>query len=150
MSKRFVVYGIQFDLDDPSLTPTQVQSLFGKSVNKAFRTLNDVYPLDYLKKNEADIIVNEMVRGRLEPYYNMIDDMVAYIREVHRMGYTYKEIGYLRSIELTFEEIKDYARMGYSIEDVLEDLGLDTVRIEAVPGVNTSSWKNPYLKSKGV
>lgn len=149
MANKIVIYGIQFDLDNPSASPIPLNTKMCKSYFNAINSLNDVYPLKHLEKSVVDILANEIIRGRLGPYFNQIEDMKEDIREVHMLGYRYKEIVILRSLNLSFSAIRDYANMKYSIYDVLEELGIANPSIEAVPGINTNEWNSYYLKGRG-
>lgn len=141
------IYGLEFETDEIA-TPEQLRGQMGILSATAGCKLRR---LGRFHTPEFDLLVNEIIRGRLnveciEEVYNTAD-MIANILE---KGLSRKDFVVLRSLYYTYEEILELASPMFDIDNFIEEEGFTNIDVESVYGITAMIKKDWYVDYKTV
>lgn len=148
MSKE-VLYGVEFDPMNFD-SPRKVRFSITLATAKAFSA---VMKAGRFQKSQLDIIVNEVVRGRLKPTDIVgIQDLGSMVIRIMANGFSAKDIAILRSLYFGFDEILEFAQKHKRVDEIMKEQGIDNPEIEAIYGLTTSNlseWYVTYADARG-
>ena len=141
------IYGLEFETEDIA-TPEQLRGQMGILSATAGCKLRR---LGRFHTPEFDLLVNEVIRGRLnveciEEVYHTAD-MIANILE---KGLSRKDFVILRSLYYSYEEILELASPTFNIEDFIEEEGFTKIEVESVYGITVKTKKDWYVDYSAV
>lgn len=144
-----VLYGVEFDTEEIG-TPRKLRSSLTIAAAKAFSSIMNI---GRFQKSQLDILVNEIMRGRLDATdIEKVEDIAHTILCLQAKGFTTKDIAILRSLYFEFDEIMEFARNKKRVDKVIKESGIDDPEIEAIYGLTSSSlteWYVTYKEARG-
>lgn len=112
------------------------------------RIFDTLMTCGYLTKAHKDVIINEIIRGRLTCNYVEVKKVADILVAITNNGLTCKDIIILRSLYFSFEEIYEFSKKRQIglVAWVISEYGIQNPEIESVVG-QTSDSLNPDFVS---
>lgn len=144
-----VLYGVEFDTEEVC-SPRRLRSSLTIAASKAFSSIMNI---GRFQKSQLDILVNEVMRGRLDATDTVeVENIANTLLSLMSKGFSSKDIAILRSLYFEFDEIMDFALNKKRVDEVIKESGIDNPEIEAIYGLTSSSltdWYVTYKEARG-
>ena len=146
---KTILYGVELDTEGLN-APRKIRNSVTLATVKAFSA---VMQAGRFQKSQLDIVVNEVVRGRLSPTdTDGIRDLATTVSRIRMNGIDTKDIAILRSLYFEFDEIMEFAKEHKRVDEIIREQGIEDPEIEAIYGLTTpklSVWYVSYKEARG-
>ena len=146
---KIVMFGVEFDTEG-KVAPKKIRNSVTLATAKAF---SSVMKVGRFQKSQLDIVVNEVLRGRLEADDSeRIKEVAETVLRIKANGIYTNDIAILRSLYYEFDEIMGFAKEHKRVDEIIREQGIEDPEVEAIYGLTTpklSEWYVSYKEARG-
>lgn len=141
------IFGLEFETDEIA-SPEQLRGQMGIASAKAGCQLRR---LGRFHTPEFDLLVNEIIRGRLNvEHIDEVYNTAALIANILEKGLSRKDFVILRSLYYSYDEISGLASPTFDIDSFIEEEGFTNIEVESVYGITAKKKKDWYVNYQAV